>query len=59
MSKDYDCKWYSAGEVSKLGHPLYLEKTEKLKDFDIELLSNNPGIWPINGTKSLINMNLR
>lgn len=39
ISKDYDCKWYSAGQVSKLGHPhhpLYLEKTEKLKDFDID-----------------------
>ncbi|SHJ26822.1 DUF1643 domain-containing protein [Parasporobacterium paucivorans] len=39
MSKDYDCKWYNAGRVSKLGHPhhpLYLEKTEKLKAFDID-----------------------
>lgn len=39
LSRQYECKWYSAGQVSKSGHPhhpLYLKKTEILKSFDID-----------------------
>lgn len=39
LSKQYDCKWFRAGRVSKQGHPhhpLYLEKSEILRDFDID-----------------------
>ena len=39
LSKKYNAKWYSAGKISKKGHPhhpLYLSKTTPLDDFDIE-----------------------
>lgn len=39
ISKKYDCNWYCAGHLTKFGHPrhpLYLRKTEKLKEFDID-----------------------
>lgn len=39
IGKDYNARWYSAGKISKKGHPhhpLYLSKTTPLDDFDIE-----------------------
>jgi len=39
MSQFYDCQWFLAGEPLKAGHPrhpLYLKKTTKLSDFDME-----------------------
>lgn len=39
ISREYDARWYCAGQVSKKGHPhhpLYLRKDEKLKPFDTE-----------------------
>ncbi|MGM0395682.1 MAG: DUF6508 domain-containing protein, partial [Bacillota bacterium] len=39
LSKEYNCKWFSAGSISKEGHPhhpLYLKKDAKLNPFDIE-----------------------
>lgn len=39
IGKNYHARWYSAGKISKKGHPhhpLYLSKTTPLDDFDIE-----------------------
>ncbi len=39
LSKAYNCKWFSAGTISKKGHPhhpLYLKKDVKLDSFDID-----------------------
>ncbi len=39
IGKKYAAKWYSAGKISKKGHPhhpLYLKKTTPLDEFDIE-----------------------
>ena len=39
LSKDYNCRWFSAGVISKEGHPhhpLYLKKEVKLNLFDVD-----------------------
>jgi len=44
MSQFYDCKWLSAGEPLKAGHPrhpLYLRKNTVLTDFDMEHYMEN------------------
>ena len=39
LGERYDAQWYSAGSISKKGHPhhpLYLRKDEPLREFDIQ-----------------------
>jgi len=39
LSKEYQCQWVNAGQVSKQGHPhhpLYLKRTAQLNSFDID-----------------------
>ncbi len=44
LGEQYGAHWYSAGKISKKGHPhhpLYLKKDTPLDDFDVEKYLNN------------------